>query len=793
MTERVGLGRSLQASAIGIIKANKAVLVFARKADLAEELEISRSTLQKFFSGRLIGRENFHQICQRLGLDWRAIADISNLEAELARETLTGHETSNASSEPADTDDIEALVQLVRQQGQTSIQAQCSTIRVLDMSQPMALKDIYTHLNILERISGRRRVTLDELIKTLPEDLSDRLPLTFLSGKRVDGLEAVAQFDKLIVLGRPGVGKTTFLKYLALQCSLGEFQAKRVPIFISLKDFAEIPERSSLFDHIHQQIRGYRISAPRATQQLLQQGRMLVLLDGLDEVKEQDIKRVVQEVQRFSMQFPLNQFVMTCRLATQDYTFEKFTEVEVADFDNEQISAFVRYWFANKDPAMGDRVIEKLQLPINRPIRELATNPLLLTLLCLIFQDCGESPLNRCELYKEGLEILLKKWDSKRNIEREQIYQTLSLRHKEALLSRIAWLTFSRSDYFFQQSELEQQISNYLSHLSEAETHSNSPQFDSQAVLKSIEAQHGLLVERARGIYSFSHLSFQEYFAARELVSSATPQSLEASLKKLVKHLVDPRWREVFLLTSGMLPQPEVLLRLMKQRLQHLIDQDAQVQQCLLWLQQKSTCVETNQPPLVVRAFYFDLEVARILNLDRLLDLSRTLESNLTRQLDPDLTLDLALDRILTLTGQITTIPEPMGALSRVLSRAIARVHNVDSAKTTNLAETLQRIKAQLPKQAHEPQAFNIWWNEHGEAWTEKLRMAMISCRDIGHNWQFNQQQQQKLKQYYDASCLFADCLNNVPYLTSAVRTEIEQDLLQPISRLKPREGYGVA
>ena len=778
MMER--MGRSLQASAIGIVKANKAALVFARKADLADELEISRSTLQKFFSGRPIGRENFHQICQRLKLDWRTIADLPNGLIELDAEPLAREDVSG--------EDLETLVQSIKQQGQASIQTQCSTIRVLDMSQPIALRDIYTRINILERISGRRRISLDELLKELAEAPLDRPLLRNVSETRVDGLEAVKRFDKLIVLGRPGAGKTTFLKYLALQCSLGEFQAQRVPMFIPIKDFAEMPTRSGLLDYINQQIASYGNSSLRVADSLLQNGRMLILLDGLDEIKEQDSKWVVQEVQRFSMQYPLNQFVMTCRLATHEYTFEKFTEVEVADFNQEQVAAFVYHWFASKNPVLGDWVIEKLQSPDNRSMRELATNPLLLTLLCLIFEDCGESPLNRCELYKEGLEILLKKWDSKRNIEREQVYRKLSLQHKEALLSHIAWLTFNRGDYFFSQSELKRQISNYLSRLSDAEVLLKPGHFDSEAVLKSIEAQHGILVERARGIYSFSHLSFHEYFAARELVDSATPEALETSLKSLVKHLNDPRWREVFLLTAGMMHQPTQLLTLMKQQINHLLGQDFQIQQCILWVNRKSASISALHQPLVLRAFYLDLEMARLLNSDRLLNLSLRLESSLTRQLNPEMALDLALDRALSLTSQITSIVDPVGAMTRVLSRAIARAGNLDPGKTSTLTDCLQRLRNQLP----EPTTFNGWWHEHGQTWTEQLRMTLISCRDLGHDWRFNPLQMQKLKQYYAACGLLIDCLNSVTQLTLD-ELAIEQDFLQLVSQPQHQEECEIA
>jgi predicted NACHT family NTPase len=104
--------------------------------------------------------------------------------------------------------------------------------------------------------------------------------------------------------------------------------------------------------------------------------------------------------------------VITCRIAAREYTFENFTEVEVADFNKEQIAEFTGKWFkTNGDLQKAELMIGKLQ--DRRPVQELATNPLLLTLLCLIFGDGSDFPSNRSELYKEGLDVLLKKWDGR--------------------------------------------------------------------------------------------------------------------------------------------------------------------------------------------------------------------------------------------------------------------------------------------------------------------------------------------------------------------------------------------
>jgi predicted NACHT family NTPase len=74
----------------------------------------------------------------------------------------------------------------------------------------------------------------------------------------------------------------------------------------------------------------------------LGQGRALILLDGLDEVQETDHDRILQEIKDFTGQYRDCQFVMTCRIAAREYTFQHFTEVEVADFDEEQIAEFAR-------------------------------------------------------------------------------------------------------------------------------------------------------------------------------------------------------------------------------------------------------------------------------------------------------------------------------------------------------------------------------------------------------------------------------------------------------------------
>jgi predicted NACHT family NTPase len=165
----------------------------------------------------------------------------------------------------------------------------------------------------------------------------------------------------------------------------------------------------------------------------------------------------------------------------------------------------------------------------------------------------ADFPSKRSKLYEQGLDILLRRWAEAKGIQRDEVYRDLDVEHKKELLSQVAAITFERGDYFFEQDKIQRYIADYLRTLPNAITDRATLQRDSEVVLKSIEAQHGLLVERARGIYSFSHLTFQEYFTAKYFVESSDSQALE----NLSSHITEKRWREVFLLTAEMLPNAE--------------------------------------------------------------------------------------------------------------------------------------------------------------------------------------------------------------------------------------------
>lgn len=800
---------SIAACPNGIEKAKQALKrkgLSRQKLAGYKDCNLSRSTIDNFFKGKAVNSDSFVNICEVLELDFDEIAGISQISERSAPRNESLTETIN----------IDELVQTVRDKISPYIEERCNTMRVLDMAQPIGLDDIYTSVNILEKISGRRRVSsVEELTKNVSVENFERFSLGGVKEERVPGLEAITKCSKLMILGKPGAGKTTFLKHLALKCMKGGFEENRIPLFFTLKDFAEAPNQPNLFSYLIEIFVKYNITTNtdagiNSIEQLLKQGKLLVLLDGLDEVRETNNARILKQIQYFTNDYSKNQFVITCRIASREYTFQQFTEVEIADFNLEQIKSFSEKWFtAKNDTIKADKFVEKLQDDIS--IGELATNPLLLTLLCLVFEESAEFPKNRSELYKEGLDVLLKKWDSKRNIEREQIYKKLSLKRKEDLLSQVAYSTFEQEQYFFKQKYIVARITEYICNLPDCSDDPEVLQLDSEAVLKSIEAQHGLFVERARGIYSFSHLTFHEYFTARKIKEAGNDKLLHT----LAAHITETRWREVFLLTVGMLDNANLLLQFMKQQIDNLLADDEKLQQFLAWVEEKSNSVKAPYKKAAVRAFYFVLA----LYLDRDFDEDRYefLDSDLHLALDQDLDKDKyqflysnhhlslnedlieSFDEYLALAIHVALIRDKRLELSLEKCGSY-QDHDINEDQEIvciidfvinshckdELKQKLQQLKNQLPDPTEPLDVFDYSWFLEEANWTEQLKAIMVEHRNIGQSWQFNRSQKGLLREYYRANKFLIECVNSDCYVSRNVRKYIEDTLLLPVKSIPP-------
>ena len=387
-------------------------------------------------------------------------------------------------------------------------------VKILGMTKPVKLKNIYVRINILEQISSDRRETLELIEEQLMKGFG------VVQSTR-PGIQVVNEFDNIILLGKPGAGKTTFLKYLVLASLENQLKATRIPIFISLKELAD--SNVDLIEYIEKEFSICNFTKPNETVTgILNSGHCLLLFDGIDEVEISKLQKIVNMVTDFVLKFVHNKYIISCRIAAYNYWFPNFRAVEIADFEETEIRNFIKNWFFDSKEAQ-EKCLSKFEE--SPRVKQIATIPLLLTLLCLAFEQTNDFPPNKAELYKEAIDALLKKWDASRWIHRTQIYRQLSLKMKEVMLSEIAYRSFTKTEYVFKQEVLEKYIKDFVFNLPGFSNRSLT--IDSEAILKSIESHHGIFVEKAKYIYSFSHLTFQEYFTSRYISANASQRMIE--------------------------------------------------------------------------------------------------------------------------------------------------------------------------------------------------------------------------------------------------------------------------
>ena len=500
---------------------------------------------------------------------------------------------------------------------------------------------------------------------------------------------------------------------------------------------------------------------------------MLVLLDGLDEVTGKKGKKITKKIKKFAGDYPQVQVIVTCR--TQSFTGDmnwkslNFQFVEVADFNKSQVEEFSKHWFKTvmRDELVGltkaQEFLEQLFREENKSIRELAITPILLSLTCAVFHETGKFYSKRSELYEEALELLLERWDDSREIERYKIYLDLSAERKRKLLNYLAMKKFEQTQYvLFEQTEIEGYIAEFL----------EIGQRDSRAVLSAMEEHHGLLIQRAQKVWSFSHLTFQEYLVAKWF-------HCQTDLTGLVNATTDHYWREVFILMAEMSSNIEDFLRKLKIQIDSLSQANSLLTNFLTYIECKSLSVQTElQIPYsltIIRTFYFENCLLSVLHGTGL-SIRAGFKSGSPI---PDI---IALDSTLIETfirGQYRFLGQIQNRVSDFVEAF--DVNACQNAYEDNLRDLLENLRDRLPSSDDDLDGCFSWWQKNGFVWLSDLD-NVIKSREL--SWidgqELSEEDQNYFRKYHALNWFLLDCLNSDSTVSNEVRQHIEETLLLP-------------
>jgi len=733
--------RSLRASSEILKKAN----AFLREQEytptrLADDLRLDILLVSKFFQGEAVDQQTFLKVCKKLEIDLRR-TEPKQATNIVVKDNPTGDDRN-----------LSSLVKQVKEQIKHSVQGRFDRLRVLDMAQPICLSSVYVSLNFWKSIPAHDRHEIAELNAGI--DRSERFSWMKTERPTLPSIEVIEKNSRLLIFGKPGAGKTSLLKHLAFQCITDEFQAERVPLLIDLCGLPA-PSDLDLFDYIARQFSAYGIDDPEITKQLLSQGKVLLLLDRWDAIEAVDRCKVAIQVSDFVDRYPHNRYVISCRTGVSVNELESFSIVEIADLNSEQIQLFAQKWFAATGKIQkNNRFHKKLG-----HIAELATNPLMLTAICQLVDVSNFYNV----VVKEAFNLMLQR--------REQ-GNSLSLTSTKELLSDLAKTTYESDRFFFEQQQLEQHIHRYIQPHAWQNLNGQPDEIDILGSLK----QQGILVERAKHIYSFSYLVIQEYLIARKVAIG--DDSEIASF--ICDRITQTHWYRAIRFVFDPLQQADGLLLLMKQKIDGMLAKEEKLQKFLVWIQQQSQYLKAPYKQCALRAFYLDIDLdnARVLDRARAVDLAhtRSLERAQARALGQEQETSTSIDLDFTLTL----------ALNLDLAFFFSKNYILELARTIepDLDHLLWQLSNEIPDPFGDRKVFSKWWQASGMEWSKNLRNAFIHHRKVTQDWEFSSEQEELLRQYSKANMLLIECLQTSSRVSPAVRAEIESTLLLPVDDL---------
>jgi len=399
-------------------------------------------------------------------------------------------------------------------------------------------------------LSAARKRFNREPIMGLPDDK----PKTAESS--ATALDVALPAPRLVLIGTPGSGKSTFLEWLQIQIAMGDTELvlagkQAIPLLLRIRqlDPDRLPSGTALIAAATASADKAALAPPGWMDRMLERGRVLVMIDGLDEVDPQRLQQQVLPwlgdlVQRFRR----CRFIVSSRPSGYNAgTFKRlgFLEADLLDFDTEAISAYTCHWCVavrlarneteaearREGKADGERIVAGFRA--HPYINDLARSPLMLSAICLVnWFEGGQLPRDRAMLYRLCVEGLLHHWDQRRGI--QSVYP-LDEKLRVCRELAIAMQADDRAEY--EAAKVQQVFAQVLADAQRAD-----------ALLEHIRYRTGLLIERRPEVFAFAHLTFQEYLAAQAIHEG---NRRGVSILHFVEHHDDPRWREVIPLFAG--------------------------------------------------------------------------------------------------------------------------------------------------------------------------------------------------------------------------------------------------
>ena len=728
-------------------------LLKAINETLLPEERISEYTVSRILNGTPVRSSNMQLMCDYFGMDWDDVCK----EGEMP--ILS---------------EIDDLVQQI-----------CDKIKFDFSSRTLASRKQHSNQWLLNNFIELNLLEVDYLPAEYPvvdpsvliddgiseENEFDRKRLRLPRSKNITLRKALEKHHNIFVYGDPGSGKTSCLEWLALKCRSGEIFKGYVPIFLGSRRFATANKSETLLTFFERMFIQWGFS-PTDLNKVLEAGRAVFIFDGLDETPASERERMEIMVDSLIRNYQQCHFIFSSRLGILFPFSGNFQKVLIAPLKKPQIQEFVTHWFAQqgKDPGLGILMIQKLNSTSFSGIKELSQRPVLLELLCVVFEGIQNFPQKRFDIFKSGIQRMTRK-----NIQIETDISELAVlreSHIYNILCRVASYFFIdlKCQIIFPTLAVERSIREYFK-----ESRSiNKNDVPARNILQGIEQSNGLLMRWADDYCSFSHLTYQEFFTAEYLVESGR-------YKEVYNYIQNPRWHFVTGLIAECLPYEKTwgFFNDFKDRIDSDVNLDTNITSFLDALDKAAKLtlrsIRSHQPNIEVyiRAWYFVYALQepgivtnkgpRNLYFD-LPDFDYATSTVNHKKLDCHGLVYKIYHRLHKREMRAEPFTRSLEQLVRLLSG--------DIKNTEVIKGWLNRISREQLKY----DTTDTWWADNYDNWNERM-IRFIKTLGLPSIIDLTQTHKDKLRSYYNSTRLLSICMNR-SQLNDLQRQEISNTML---------------
>lgn len=308
---------------------------------------------------------------------------------------------------------------------------------------------------------------------------------------------------KIIISGTGGIGKTTLLKHLFLNTIE---ETSFIPVLIELRSFNILDNKDiSLYDAIYKNLCDNGLCLEEEYfEYSMQEGGYVILLDGYDEISSEKVTKISKAIREVSNRYNRNHFIISSRPTEEFIGWNDFVEMDSCILSKEQALSLIRK--IDFDEKVKRIFYNELDKGLYNKYKSFASNPLLLTIMLLTFENRAAIPDKLNDFYEQAFSALFNMHDATKDAYVRDISSDLGCEDFKSVFSYICFKSFFADEYEFTESGLQKYIK-------EAREKFKNINFDISAFQDDLIKSVCMIVKDGLK-YRFSHRSFQEYFAA---------------------------------------------------------------------------------------------------------------------------------------------------------------------------------------------------------------------------------------------------------------------------------------